>query len=61
MIGQRWIVALGALLVAGVALYLLLMGTRGHDSETMMEFSRPALDDIDDKSRSEMRDLLRED
>ena len=60
MMGQRWIVGLGALMVAGIALYLLLTGTKGHDSETMMEISRPALDDIDAKSRSAMRDLLRE-
>jgi hypothetical protein len=60
MMGQRWFVGLGALLVAGVALYLLLTGTKGHDSETMMEISEPALDEIDAKSRSAMRDLLRE-
>jgi len=61
MMGQRWIVGLGALLVAAVALYLLMTGTKpGSGSETMMEISRPALDDIDAKSRSAMRDLLRE-
>lgn len=64
MRGQRWIVGLGALLVAAVALYLLLTGTspgtKARDSETLSEISQPALDDIDAKSRSAMRDLLRE-
>ena len=60
MLGQRWVVGLGALLVAAIALYMVLTGTKGHDSETLLELSQPALDDIDAKSRSAMRDLLRD-
>ncbi len=60
MFGTRWIIGLGALLVAGIALYLVLVGADQPSSETLMEISQPALDDIDAKSRSTMRDLLRE-
>jgi hypothetical protein len=67
MIGARWIVGGGALLVAVVALYVLLNG--GHDlgserglesdPQSARELQAPALDDIDEESRSAMRDLLR--
>lgn len=60
MFGMRWMVGLGALLVAGLALYLVLNGTSEPGSETMREISRPALDNIDAKSRSAMRELLRD-
>ena len=60
MLGARWIIGLGALLVAGIAMYLVLAGADRPSSETLREISQPALDDIDAKSRSAMRDLLRE-
>ena len=60
MLGRPWVAALGALVVAAIALYLVLSGTNEYASETMLEISQPALDDIDAKSRSAMRDLLRE-
>lgn len=47
-----WIVVGGALLVAGIAFYLLITTDAG---------DRPALDHIDAKSREEMDRLLRED
>jgi hypothetical protein len=60
MFGARWIIGLGALLVAGIAFYLVLAGAGQPSSETLMEISQPALDDIDAKSRSAMRDLIRQ-
>jgi hypothetical protein len=60
MSGTRWLIGLGALMVAGVALYLVLAGAGQPNSATLMEISQPALDDIDAKSRSAMRELLRE-
>jgi hypothetical protein len=60
MFGTRWIIGLGALVVAAIALYLVLPGTDHPGSETLLEMPQPALDDIDAKSRSAMRDLLRE-
>lgn len=51
----RWIVSLGALLVAGVAFYVLLSG--GGNREKRLE---PALDDIDAESRAAMRRVLRD-
>lgn len=47
----RWIVAAGALFVAGAAFYLLMNTDAG---------DRPALDDIDAESREAMDELLRE-
>jgi hypothetical protein len=63
MFGARWVVGVGALLVAVVALYVLLQG--GHarkttDPKSASELRGPALDDIDDDSRGAMRDLLRQ-
>ena len=59
MIGARWIIGLVALVLAGIAAYVLLSGGTGSNSERMMEITEPALDDIDAKSRRELRDLLR--
>ena len=47
----RWIVVAGALVVAAAAFYLLMNTDAG---------DRPALDDIDAKSREAMHRLLRE-
>ena len=60
MSASRWVVGLGALFVAAVALYVLLRV--GHDGgpESVPELSQPALDQIDDASRAKMRDLLRQ-
>ena len=65
----RWIVGGSALLLAGLALYVLLTAS-GNDREPAVSKeragdreagrSREALDDIDAKSREAMRDLLRE-
>lgn len=53
----------GALLLAGLALYLLL-STGGSDREPAVSRERTnereALDDIDAESREAMRDLLRD-
>ncbi len=62
MVGARWLIAGGALLVAVIALYVLF--NAGHsrndrDPESTRELRTPALDDIDENSRSAMRDLLR--
>lgn len=63
MFGARWLIGGGALLVAVIALYVLLNG--GHfrddrDLESTRELRGPALDDIDENSRSAMRELLRQ-
>lgn len=63
MFGARWLIGGGALLVAIIALYVLLNG--GHfrddrDPESTTELRGPALDDIDENSRSAMRELLRQ-
>jgi hypothetical protein len=59
---MRWIIVLGALGIAALAIHLLMNG--GGDDEApakvSAEPSRPALDDIDSKSRKAMRDLLRD-
>ena len=69
MFGSRWVVGGGALLVAGIALYVLLHGGGGPShpdsrnperSSGHAELRDPALDDIDAKSRKAMRDLLRD-
>ena len=52
MARTTWIVVSGALLVAGIAFYLLMTTDAG---------DRPALDDIDAQSRRAMDRLLRED
>ncbi len=62
MFGARWLVGGGALLVAAIALYVLLNGDQArndHDLESARELRAPALDDIDEDSRSAMRKLLR--
>jgi hypothetical protein len=63
MFGARWLVGGGALLVAIIALYVLLNAgqdrSQDHDSKSARELRGPALDEIDDDSRSAMRDLLR--
>jgi hypothetical protein len=60
MFGARWFVVGGALLVAVLALYVLFSGGADHRSEAAREIRSPALDDIDERSRSAMRDLLRQ-
>ena len=59
MRGARWVVGLGAFGVAIIALWLLLGGDTDRPEQNAMEFARPAWDDIDAKSRADMRDLLR--
>ena len=53
----RWLVGLGALLIAGLALYVLTIGKPPASSKELM---RPAMDEIDAESRAAMRKLLRE-
>jgi hypothetical protein len=60
MFGMRWFVGGGALLVAAIALYVLLNGGQDRDPKSARELRGPALDEIDDDSRSAMRDLLRQ-
>lgn len=57
MRGGRWLVVLGALLVAGIALYLL---TIGEPPMSSTKSSPPVMDEIDADSRAEMRRLLQE-
>ena len=52
----RWIVGLGALGLAVVALYVLF----GTQQESLPVHSEPAMDEIDAESREAMRELLRE-
>jgi hypothetical protein len=59
MFGARWLVGGGALLVAILALCVLLSGGNDRDPQVARELRSPALDDIDEGSRSAMRDLLR--
>jgi len=59
MFSVRWLVGGGALLVAIIALYVLLNGGHDRDPDSTRELRGPALDDIDEKSRSAIRDLLR--
>jgi hypothetical protein len=54
----RWVVGVGALLVAIGALYVLTIGEPPFSST---DGARPAMDEIDEESRAAMRDLLRED
>jgi hypothetical protein len=60
MFGMRWLVGGGALLVAVIALCVLLNGGQDRDPKSARELRGPALDEIDDDSRSAMRDLLRQ-
>ena len=64
MFGARWLVGGGALLVAVIALYVLLNAgqdrSQDRDPKSARELRDPALDEIDDDSRSAMRDLLRQ-
>ncbi len=59
MFRARWLVGGGALLVAIIALYVVLKGGHDRDPESARDLRGPALDDIDDNSRREMRNLLR--
>lgn len=60
------VVAISALVVAGLAIYVLIHGGGSAPQPSDVErapapkSSGPALDDIDAKSREKMRDLLRE-
>ena len=53
----RWLVGLGALLIAALAFYVLMIGKPPESSNQMR---RPAMDEIDAESRAAMRELLRE-
>ena len=53
----RWLVGLGALLVAALALYVL---TVQRSPGSLEETLQPAMDEIDAESRAAMRELLRE-
>ena len=57
MNGRNWLVGLGALFVAGLALYVLTVGKPPASSERS---AQPVMDEIDDESREAMRELLRE-
>ncbi len=54
----RWLLGLGALLIAALALYVVLTVRRPPAS--LPETLRPAMDEIDAESRAAMRKLLRE-
>ena len=54
---RSWLVGLGALFVAGLALYVLTVGKPPASSERPAE---PVMDEIDDESREAMREFLRE-
>jgi hypothetical protein len=67
----RWFVGLGALFVAGLALYVLMGGfpvergpakgaSSGGSIHRPTQPIAPPLDEIDAKSREAMRDLLKE-
>jgi hypothetical protein len=64
----RWLVGLGALLFAGLTLYVLTVGKPPATGSAVSESTRPsgpaqappAMDQIDAKSREAMRELLRE-
>ncbi len=56
MRGGRWLVGLGALLIAALAIYVL---TRGGPEIAPGANSTPAMDEIDAESRAAMRELLR--
>jgi hypothetical protein len=60
MFGSRWVVGIGALLVAIIALYVLLRVGNDRVPDRGVELTRPALDEIDDESRRAMRELLRQ-
>jgi len=56
----RWVVVVGALVVALAAFYVLMRGAPVDAPRRANERSGPALDDIDAKSREAMRELLRD-
>lgn len=60
MRASRWMVAVGALLIAALALYVLLRldGGAVDDAEPAARRARPAMDDIDEASRERLRELL---
>lgn len=61
--GLRWIVTIGALGLAGAAMYVLFFAEGGVGDRLPVippASEGPALDEIDAKSRAAMRDLLRE-
>jgi len=60
MSASRWVVGIGALLVAVLALYVLLRVGHDRGAGNVPELAAPALDEIDDASREKMRDLLRQ-
>ena len=67
---SRWLLGLGALLIAALAFYVLTMGDPPESSRVSSPAARtypvpkvpekPAMDEIDAKSRARMRDLLRD-
>ena len=63
----RWLIVIGALCVAGLAIYVLTSGNRPFASKeaaskeaSSKQSERPAMDQIDEESREAMRDLLRD-
>jgi hypothetical protein len=61
MFGARWVVGIGALLVAIVALCVLFGWGNAGERRSAMELTHPALDEIDEESRQALRGLLRQD
>ncbi len=61
MLGARWVVGIGALLVAIVALYFLFGWRNAAEPRSTMELTHPALDEIDEESRRALRELIRQD
>ncbi len=62
MPGTRWVVGVGALLLASVAVFVLLTWNGSDDGGPgpSHEGAAPPLDDIDARSRAALRQLLRE-
>ena len=56
----RWIVGVGALVVAALAFYVLMNAGSPSSGIDGAADSQPALDEIDAKSRAAMRELLRD-
>ena len=55
MNGRNWLVGLGALFVAGLALYVLTVGKP--PSASSERSAQSVMDEIDDESREAMREV----
>ena len=60
MRGARWFVGVGALAVALLALYVLTRDGSSGGGRAAGGSASPAMDDIDARSREQMREILRE-